>query len=200
MGFSRVRPALYTYVFISCDVTSILLQAIGGALASAAEDNALLDIGDHVMLSGLVFQVFTLVVFGICAADYICAIYRNRNRLNPATARFRQSLRFKLFIVALWVAYLGILTRCSYRVAELAGGIFYLSTSPVSRKLTCITGWVQNPILREQGLFIGLDSVPVGISAVALNIWHPGWCFPMEEQDTSYTMEKLGSRDEEAQL
>ena len=120
--FSRLRPAFYTYIFISCDVFSIMLQAVGGALASAAEDMALLKVGDNVMITGLATQVFTLVIFGILAADYGFAIYRNRNRLNPATVELRQSLRFKLFIVALWVAYFGILIRCTYRVAELAGG------------------------------------------------------------------------------
>jgi len=74
------------------------------------------------MITGLATQVFTLVVFGILAADYGLAIYRNRAHLNPLTTELRQSRRFKLFLVALWVAYFGILIRCSYRVAELAGG------------------------------------------------------------------------------
>jgi len=120
--FSRLRPALYTYIFISCDVFSILLQAIGGALASAAEDMALLRVGDNVMITGLATQVATLAVFGILAGDYALAIYRNRANLNAATAELRQSLRFKLFLAALWIAYFAILIRCCYRVAELAKG------------------------------------------------------------------------------
>ncbi len=74
------------------------------------------------MITGLATQVFTLVIFGILAADYGFAIYRNRAHLNPLTAELRQSRQFKLFLGALWVAYFGILIRCSYRVAELAGG------------------------------------------------------------------------------
>ena len=121
-SFSRLRPQLYTYIFISCDVFSIVLQAVGGALASAAEDDALLEAGDNVMITGLATQVFTLVVFGLLAGDYALAVYRNRANLNAATADLRRSLRFKLFLVALWVAYFAILIRCCYRVAELCKG------------------------------------------------------------------------------
>ena len=34
--------------------------------------------------------------------------------------------------------------------------------------------------MRNQGLFIGLDSFPVGVAAVVLNVCHPGWWFPVE--------------------
>ncbi|KAK5111309.1 hypothetical protein LTR85_012204 [Meristemomyces frigidus] len=183
-NFSRLRPANYTRIFIACDVFSILLQAAGGALASASSTNSLLLAGDDVMIAGLAFQVFTLVVFGLLAADYGVAIYRNRRELNPATVELRRSLRFRLFVVALWVAYFAILIRCAYRVAELAGG------------------WNNNPILQTQDLFIGLDSVPVALAAVVLNIWHPGWCFPKEQQNVSHMMEKLesGSGSEEMRV
>lgn len=164
--FSRIRPQFYTYIFISCDVFSILLQAAGGALASAAPGMALLKVGDNVMITGLATQVFTLVVFGVLAANYGLAIFRNRTSLNTATEELRNSRRFKFFLAALWIAYFAILIRCTYRVAELA------------------KGWgPQNNILRTQGLFIGLDSVPCGIASVILNIWHPGYCFPKETQE-----------------
>lgn len=185
-SFSRLRPALYTIIFISCDVFSIMLQAVGGALASAAnvaDGFGLLDAGDNIMITGLATQTFTLVIFGLFAADYAFAVYRNRNRLNPATVELRNSLTFKLFLVALTVAYTCILIRCAYRVAELCGG------------------WgSQNHIMRTQALFIGLDSVPCAIAAVALNIWHPGFCFPKEQQDVTAKEEKLASSSDEEQV
>ncbi|KAK3697954.1 hypothetical protein LTR37_017178 [Vermiconidia calcicola] len=180
--FSRLRPKFYTWIFISCDVFSIMLQAAGGAISSASEDLTLLDIGTNIMIAGLVTQVFTLLVFGILAADYGFAIYRNRANLNPATKSFRQTLRFKSFIAALWLAYAGILIRCCYRVAELVGG------------------WDNNPILRSEGLFIGLDSVPCAIAALVLNIWHPGWCFPKATQESVVADEKLSGSDEEMRV
>lgn len=83
---------------------------------------SLLEIGDNIMIAGLASQVFTLVVFGVLAADYGLSIWRNRAQLNPHTIELRQSNKFKLFVIALWTAYFGILIRCIYRVAELAGG------------------------------------------------------------------------------
>ncbi|EME44105.1 hypothetical protein DOTSEDRAFT_151785, partial [Dothistroma septosporum NZE10] len=160
-SFSRLRPSLYTRIFISCDVFSIMLQAAGGATASASQDDAVLRIGDNIMIAGLATQVATMVAFGVLAADYGFAVYRNRTHLNPATAPLRKQMKFKLFCAALWLAYLAILIRCAYRLAELA------------------KGWgSQNDILRKQGLFIALDSVMCGIASVILNTWHPGWCFP----------------------
>lgn len=183
-SFSRLQPRFYTIIFISCDVFSIMLQAVGGAVSSASSDITILNIGTDIMLAGLVTQVFTLVIFGVLAADYGVGVYRNRSNLNPATATLRNSLRFKMFVAALWLAYVCILMRCSYRVAELSGG------------------WTNNPILREQGLFIGFDSVPCAIAAVVLNIWHPGWCFPKDTQET-IAEEKLANNsgsDDEAQV
>ena len=182
--FSRLRPKFYTWIFISCDVFSIILQAVGGAVSSASSNFTILRVGSDIMIAGLATQVFTLVVFGVFAADYGVAIYKNKHQLNPATATLRNTLRFKLFIAALWIAYAGILIRCCYRVAELSGG------------------WQSNPILKNQGLFIGLDSVPIAIAALVLNIWHPGYCFPKETQG-AVAEEKIASRsgsDEEARV
>jgi hypothetical protein len=91
-SFSRLRRAWYTYIFISCDVFSIVLQAVGGALASAssvASAQKVLQAGNNVMIAGLATQVFTLLVFGALAADYGLVVYRNRNNPNQATAELR---------------------------------------------------------------------------------------------------------------
>jgi hypothetical protein len=181
--FSRLRPKFYTWIFISCDVFSIMLQAIGGAISSASGDLTVLNIGTNIMIAGLVTQVFTLVAFGILAADYGVSVYKHRHNLNPATASLRNTIMFKLFILALWIAYFGILIRCCYRVAELA------------------RGWTNNPILKSEWLFVGLDSVPCALAAVVLNIWHPGWCFPKETQQVAEEKVVSGSStDEEARV
>jgi hypothetical protein len=184
-SFSRLPPKYYTWIFIACDLLSIVLQGVGGGISSASSDQTILNVGTNIMIAGLVTQVFTLFVFGILAADYGLAVYRHKNNLNPATKSLRGSLRFKFFILALWIAYICILIRCCYRVAELAGG------------------WSRdNYILRSEGLFIGLDSVPCAIAAVVLNIFHPGWCFPKETQEFAEQEEKTASgssSDEEAQ-
>ncbi|KAI5366092.1 putative RTA-like protein [Septoria linicola] len=165
-SFSRLRPQWYTSIFISCDFLSIVLQAVGGGIASASEDETMLRVGDRIMTTGLALQVATMLVFAALAADYAFAVRRNKHQLNTETSVLRNSKQFKLFIAALCVSYTCILIRCAYRLAELS------------------KGWgPQNDILRDQGLFIGLDSVPCAIATIVLNIWHPGWCFPKNEQE-----------------
>jgi hypothetical protein len=183
-SFSRLRPKLYTWIFISCDFFSIILQAIGGGISSASGDLTVLHIGTNIMIAGLATQVVTLVIFGILAADYGFSVYRHRKSLNPATASLRNTMMFKLFILALWIAYFAILIRCCYRVAEL------------------VHGWTHNSILKSEWLFIGLDSVPCALAAVVLNIWHPGWCFPKETQKAVVKEKGLSesSSDEEARV
>jgi hypothetical protein len=141
-SFSRIRPQHYTYIFISCDIFSILLQGAGGGIASAASDTqkSLLDAGNDLMITGLAFQVFTLLLFGCLAAEYFARVWKHKHELNPATFELRRSMRFRLFLGALSLAYLTILIRCVYRVAELAGG------------------W-GNSIMQDQALFTGLDSL-----------------------------------------
>lgn len=157
--FSRLRPALYTYVFVSCDILSIALQGIGGGLASAADDNPdMAKAGQNVMLAGLVFQVFTLLVFFVFAADYFLKVRQNLANLNPATVSLRSSKKFNGFLVAMGIAYFTILFRCIYRVAEMAGG------------------W-RNSIMQDEITFIILDSCMCTITTLVLNAFHPGYCF-----------------------
>lgn len=57
--WSRLRPNWYTYIFIACDITSLILQSAGGALAATADssDQKALDAGTDIMIGGIIFQV-----------------------------------------------------------------------------------------------------------------------------------------------
>lgn len=168
-AYSRLPAAWYTYIFISCDVLSIVLQAIGGGISAAADSQPdKLDQGKNIMVAGLVLQVITLVIFGVLAADFAFSMHRKQQQLSTEATTLGRSRQFRLFLLALFVAYIAILIRCAYRVAELAGG------------------WSRNnSVLRDEGLFIGLDSVPVAIATLVLNVWQPGWCFPKPSRDQS---------------
>ena len=61
---SRIRPGLYTAVFISCDVASILMQAAGGGVA-ASDTASLVNIGDDIIVAGIAFQVFTMFILSL---------------------------------------------------------------------------------------------------------------------------------------
>ncbi|KAF9891388.1 hypothetical protein FE257_004244 [Aspergillus nanangensis] len=59
---SRLRPNLYPWVFIGCDIGSIILQAAGGGVAGSAGDENpdLLNVGNNIMIAGIAFQVGTM--------------------------------------------------------------------------------------------------------------------------------------------
>lgn len=114
LGNSPSKYGSRTLTFRS-DVFSIVLQAIGGGIASASPNTSVLEVGDNFLITGLSIQVATMLAFGALAADYAFAVRRNSANLNPETTRLRDSLRFKLFLVALWVSYLCVLIRCCYR-------------------------------------------------------------------------------------
>ncbi|EON66041.1 hypothetical protein W97_05284 [Coniosporium apollinis CBS 100218] len=138
---SRIKPAWYTYIFISCDVLSLALQGAGGGLASAATGpGSLMNTGNNLMMAGLSFQVFTLLAFATLVTEYFVRVWRHRYELNPRTEELRRSRKFRWFLGALVTAYVAILFRCIYRIAEMAGG------------------W-GNPIMRDETTFIVLDSL-----------------------------------------
>lgn len=141
---------------------SLLLQAAGGGLASAAShSNKSPDTGDDIMVAGLAFQVFTLFIFMVLCVDFAI---RTRSRYrslgheafnqNPAFITLRSSKGFKGFLVALAIATICIFWRSVYRVAELG------------------EGWTGN-LIRKQNLFIGFEGVMVIVACFALNLFNP---------------------------
>ncbi|KAK1590821.1 RTA1 like protein [Colletotrichum navitas] len=166
---SRIPPEWYTRIFIPCDLTSLVLQAVGGALASVAHHrNESTHTGDNVMLAGLAFQVFTMLLFMVVAADFGLRTYlraRGAHLPNlsltldnhPAMVCLRASRRFKAFLVALSLATVCIFARCIFRVVELSGG------------------WT-GPLMARQDLFIAFEGAMIATAVLALNVFHPAFC------------------------
>ena len=142
--FSRLPARWYTWIFISCDLLSLVLQGAGGGVAATADDDQpdQQQLGTNLMIAGIVFQVVTLFVFGALAARYAMNAYQGRSRFSQSTVALLHETRFKLFLTSLAVAYMTIFIRCVYRIAELAGG------------------W-GNPIMQKENEYIVLESVYV---------------------------------------
>lgn len=121
--WSRLRPAWYTYIFICGDFISLVLQGAGGGLAATAKaGSSTQDLGTNLMIAGVIFQVVILVVFGYLLIEYTLRTYRRRSKLSDAATEILYSMKFRLFVGGIIVAYLAIFTRCVYRIPELTGG------------------------------------------------------------------------------
>jgi hypothetical protein len=133
---SRIKARYYTIGFITCDFISLMLQAVGGGFAGGAGNNVKLrNIGTNLMISGIVWQVATLLVFVGLVVDYALSTRRAWSDVNPEAKVLLQQTQFRGFLVALTVAFVTVFLRCVYRIAEMVGG------------------WA-NPIMRDE---IGFD-------------------------------------------
>lgn len=94
---SRLRPATYTITFISFDLFSLILQAVGGAIAASTDDRSSQQAGINIMIAGLAFQVASLFLFMCLCADFGFSAYRKKSSLDPAHAKVRNSTIFKAF-------------------------------------------------------------------------------------------------------
>lgn len=162
---SRIKALSFPRFFIPCDFISLLLQAIGGGMASVAANNHKSpETGDHIMVAGLGFQVLTIAIFILICLDFAIRTRRNAGSgpHGPSThigdASLRSSPKFKGFLVALALATVCIFIRSIYRVIELA------------------QGW-EGELIKNQRYFIVLEGVMVLVAVLALNLFHPGWCF-----------------------
>ncbi|KAL3444140.1 RTA1 like protein-domain-containing protein [Aspergillus insuetus] len=132
--YSRLRPNLYPWVFIGCDIGSIILQAAGGGVAGAAGDDHpdRVNLGNNIMIAGIAFQVGTMSICGLLAVDFVWRVSRGN------------------------AAFMTILTRCIYRLPEMAGG------------------W-GNPLMQNEVEFLILDGMMVALAVLGLSILHPFW-------------------------
>ncbi|EME43636.1 hypothetical protein DOTSEDRAFT_89429 [Dothistroma septosporum NZE10] len=162
--YSRIKPRLYTWIFISCDSGSIVLQAVGGGIA-ASETKALLNVGDGIIIAGIAFQVATMGVCMLLAVDFAVKLWKSRTRY-PTNGAALEKVRthttttaFYYYLGCMAVAFLAIFIRCIYRLPEMAGG------------------W-GNPLMRNEKEFLILDGAMISIAAVLMTVAHPGIFFP----------------------
>ncbi|KAK3324575.1 RTA1 like protein-domain-containing protein [Cercophora scortea] len=164
-ALSRIRPHLYPFIFVPLDVSCLLVQAIGGALAASAgyTNYALLQHGNRAIIAGITLQVVVLLVFGATAVDYYRRV-RAWVKADDGGGRGEAGViwrdaRFRLFVGAVAGAYSGVLIRCIYRIAEMSGG------------------W-GNKIMQDQPSFIVLEGFMILIPCLLLAAFPPGYLFP----------------------
>ncbi len=95
---SRFRPRTYTIVFCGCDLFSLVLQGLGGGIAATAISNSSKTLGKNIMVAGLAFQVFSLILFTICCGEFALRLRQNRGCWNPKFLTLVNSRLFKCFL------------------------------------------------------------------------------------------------------
>ncbi|ORY70063.1 RTA1 like protein-domain-containing protein [Pseudomassariella vexata] len=151
-SISRIKPRLYNWIFISCDIVSLVLQGVGGAMSTTNTGTS--QVAVDLALAGLGFQVATLMIFCSLLVDYLVRYFQS----SQSRAVSAVSGRLKTCLGFMGLAILLILARCAYRVDELSEG--YLGA-----------------LIHNEPLFIGPEGVLIICSVYALCIGHPGLIF-----------------------
>ena len=119
---SKLKPALYTWIFIGCDIVSILTQAAGGGIA-ASRTFPLVTIGDYVMVAGICIQVVTMFVCACLGADFALRVYKHRGSVDEIKTERSMASKskggFRFFLGCMLLAFLTIFIRCVYRYVFL---------------------------------------------------------------------------------
>jgi hypothetical protein len=157
LGQSRIKLKFYTWIFICCDIFTLVLQGAGGGIAASAKTNSMQKICNDLLLAGIVLQVVILLAFGTASANLLLhhhrALGNTRATLSAEAQVLLADTEFQLFAAGLVLAFLIIFTRCCYRIAEMAGG------------------WA-NTIMQNETDFVVLDGVMVLVVSLCLTILH----------------------------
>ncbi|KAJ2915919.1 hypothetical protein MD484_g4509, partial [Candolleomyces efflorescens] len=174
--YSRLSPKTYTILFLTCDLVSLVVQGVGGGLAATADpltNGRSPDTGGNIMLGGIGFQLVVIVVFSICALEFVIRYLRNRplhvaernNEKYPITGRGELTGKLKIMLLGLLFSTVVLFIRAVYRTIELSDG------------------W-SGRIITTEVYFNVLDGAMVILAIYTLNLVHPGWfCYTLSKKE-----------------
>ncbi|KAL8717124.1 MAG: hypothetical protein Q9225_005606 [Loekoesia sp. 1 TL-2023] len=170
---SPLTAKQYLWVFCTIDFFSLLLQAIGGGMASAAgsEPDGNVKPGTDTMIAGIVFQLISNLVFACLFASVLAKTCQTgKGILNvddlstsqterPATT----TKRLRILAGATTISTLALIARGVYRSIEL------------------IQGW-RGYLITTKRYFIGLDGALMVIAVSVFVFANPHWLLPHKAQ------------------
>ncbi|TFK62181.1 RTA1-domain-containing protein [Pluteus cervinus] len=160
-GYSRLPARLYSRILITCDAISLVVQAGGGGIASAATTLDAANRGAHIMLAGIVFQFIIITCYLALATEFLIRWSLDKpftGRTN-STPRGEKTTRVRIMLEALGINTLCLFIRAIYRIIELSDG------------------W-RGRIIHTQVYFNVLDGGMIVLAIYTFNIIHPGIFLP----------------------
>lgn len=176
-GVSPLRPITYLAIFCSIDFVSLLLQAVGGGLASSALSavpprNA--SVGNNTMLSGIVFQLAATIVFSCLFALVVVRAWKQQ---------LPQMRERKVIAVVVGTAcsVTLVITRGIYRTVELS------------------QGW-NGYLMSREGYMIALDGLTMALAVLIYNFVNPAWAETGRSGSTSEKNRSDSSTEQVSQV
>ncbi|GAA5873391.1 hypothetical protein JCM16303_001112 [Sporobolomyces ruberrimus] len=143
---SLLSPKAFKINFVIADFISLVVQGVGGGIAGSAISQPDLDLGSNIMLGGIVFQLFVMIVY---VGYGLYWGYKARHEI----AQSGKKMHYMLY--ALLAASLCIIARGIFRTIELEEGF---------------SGYLA---VHEQ--YILIDAIPIAACSFILNLIHAAW-------------------------
>ncbi|KIK54937.1 hypothetical protein GYMLUDRAFT_231507 [Collybiopsis luxurians FD-317 M1] len=157
--YCRLRPKIYSIIFLTCDIIALGVQGTGGGIAASSNDPDTVNLGSHIMLGGIVFQLVVIICYMLLAMEFFWRYSHNLPiRLGSSPSDVKPSL---LRGPAQWLVYAlmfntaCLFIRAIYRTVELTDGF-------------------HGKIIETQWLFNVFDGAMIVLAMVTFNIAHPG--------------------------
>ncbi|KAF4493956.1 RSB1-integral membrane transporter [Fusarium agapanthi] len=157
---SVLGPRMYAIVFLSCDIIALIVQAVGGAMASTESDKIDGDTkpGTNIMVAGIVFQMAAMVVFAALVIDFLRRVFVKKSYLKSRKQGISDGnalpKAYTWLLAAVFISLTMIFIRSIYRTVEL------------------LQGW-SGYLITHEGYFIGLDGATMVVAIAVFNFFDP---------------------------
>ncbi|KAI0068730.1 RTA1-like protein [Artomyces pyxidatus] len=154
-----IRPSRIGMAFLLSDVSTFLIQALGGTVSLQSNTSKGAALGAHISLTGLGLQLFSFVVFTAIFIRFSLRIRKYEPRLwlqDEGKGWFND---WRTIIIAMCISCVGITIRSVYRILENAQGF-------------------KGSISRNETTFYLFDTLPLWLAVVVYVPFWPGRLLP----------------------
>ncbi|KAF4581569.1 hypothetical protein EYR40_009853 [Pleurotus pulmonarius] len=179
--YSRLSPKWYTIVFLSCDIVALVVQGVGGGMASSAAGSGRdPSLGGRVMLGGIAFQLVAIAVYAVCALEFYLRYLWDR----PLDSEVPKPIHGDRD------ATRGIFTsRLKFMSAGLAFSTLCVFIRSVYRTIELADGW-GGRIITTEVYFNVLDGAMIVLAMYTLNVANPGFLLTREKGEGERSVEE----------
>ncbi|ORY48014.1 RTA1 like protein-domain-containing protein [Leucosporidium creatinivorum] len=140
----------FKITFLVADILSLVIQAIGGGMAASATTASGTEKGGQIMLGGIAFQLFVMIVYVVYGAIWA---HKSRTEIHGTILSIDGGEGITRAVAGMALCSLFIIIRGFYRSVELGDGF-------------------KGEIATNEPLFL-LDAIPVALAMISLNVLPP---------------------------
>ncbi|KAI1626474.1 RTA1 domain protein [Exophiala viscosa] len=149
----KISPSILAFIFVSLDITSFIIQLIGGGMAGPGASPAAQQKGVHIYMGGIGLQEF----FIVCFSALVIKFHFEQTTAEKTGRLAGDKLRWKWILYALYICLLAITVRIIFRLIEFSRGF-----------------GTNNPLPHKEAYFYALEALPMFFGILIWNAIHPG--------------------------